>query len=485
MFSKKFISKCYNNLDSNKIFYRYFEEQKKYRDLKIFFQKFKSIVKKERLKIVTFSDKSFEMYASIASIFFSNNIWIPLSLNVPLDRLKKILAISKPHLIITADNFTYLSNKKFKIFCKKNNIKVIQYKTINNSIAQKKFFFPQIDFKKLSMIFFTSGSTGDPKGVCITYKNFITCFKSKEKILYNNDKNLVFGDYHDPSFVISLVIFFPCLYLGGTISPSRNMFETLNPVRHLFDNRINTLITVPSTIVRIKENKIIGKYFKFVNKIIMCGEPFRLSLASFIFKKIKPKELFNFYGSTEVGPWIFYHKLKFGDVKKYSNFDFVPVGKPLNNVEIKILKKELFVAGPMVSPGYLQKKQNKNIFLKKGKKLWYRTKDQITLYKNKYFIKGRIDKMVKIQGYRVDIGDIESNIRKIKKIDDVVVYLKEGKSKKFLSCAIKTSKKIDKIEIIKKISKKVPNYMIPQKIYLYKNFPMNRSGKIDRKKIMI
>ena len=93
--------------------------------------------------------------------------------------------------------------------------------------------------------------------------------------------------------------------------------------------------------------------------------------------------------------------------------------------------------------------------------------------------------MVKIQGYRVDIGDIESNIRKIKKIDDVVVYLKEGMNKKFLSCAIKTKKKIDKIEIIKKISQRVPNYMIPQKIYLYKKFPMNRSGKIDRKKIMI
>ena len=207
MFSKKFISKCYDNLDSNKIFYKYFEEQKKYSDLKIFFQKFKSVVKKERLKIVTFSDKSFEMYACVASIFLSNNIWIPLSLKVPLDRLKKILAISKPNLIITADNFTYLSNKKFKMFCKKNNIEILHYKTINNSNAQNKTFFPQIKYKNLSMIFFTSGSTGDPKGVCITYENFITCFKSKEKILYSNNKDLVFGDYHDPSFVISLVIF--------------------------------------------------------------------------------------------------------------------------------------------------------------------------------------------------------------------------------------------------------------------------------------
>ena len=80
--------------------------------------------------------------------------------------------------------------------------------------------------------------------------------------------------------------------------------------------------------------------------------------------------------------------------------------------------------------GYLEKKQNLDTFIKLNGSLWYKTKDQVEVY-NAYFVKGRIDKVVKIQGYRVDLGDIEINIRKIKNIDEAIVYLKRNKTKKF------------------------------------------------------
>lgn len=127
-----------------------------------------------------------------------------------------------------------------------------------------------------------------------------------------------------------------------------------------------------------------------------------------------------------------------------------------------------------------------HIFIKtmnKNSSLWYKTRDQVEVYNGKYFVKGRIDKVVKIQGYRVDLGDIEINIRKIKNIDEAIVYLKRNKNKKILSCAIKTKEKINKISLLKNLSKKLPNYMIPKNITFYKKYPLNRSGKIDRKKI--
>ena len=65
--------------------------------------------------------------------------------------------------------------------------------------------------------------------------------------------------------------------------------------------------------------------------------------------------------------------------------------------------------------GYLDSKQNLDTFFNHDGKVWYKTKDQVEIFKNKYFIKGRIDKVVKIHGYRVDLGDIEINIRKNKK----------------------------------------------------------------------
>lgn len=487
MYNKNFINQCFRNLDQKKIFYKYFNEEKNYSDLKNFFFKFKDKVDNERLKIVTFSDKSFEMYATIASIFLSNNVWIPLSTTLPINRLIDILKMSGAQLIILENNSQILKNKTLKKFIKKNKIDILFYNQIKNS--KKKLstrnIIPRFNYDEVSMIYFTSGSTGNPKGVPLTYNNFINCFKSKEKILYKKCKNLIFGDYHDPSFVISLVIFFPCFFLGSTISPSRNIFETLNPSNHIEKNKVNILITVPSTISRIKESKESTKKLKKLSKIIMCGEPFRLSIAKFIIEKIKPKELYNFYGSTEVAPWIFFHKLKKKDLKNYEKFDLVPVGRPLTNVKVKIENNELIVSGPVVSNGYLDPKQNKDIFIKSQNTIWYKTKDQVMIYKNKYFVKGRIDKVVKLHGFRVDLGDIEINIRKLKDIEEAIVYLKNRKDKKILSCALKTQANINQIYFINCLSKKLPNYMIPQNIRFYKKFPLNRSGKIDRKKIMI
>lgn len=110
-------------MNKKKIFYKYYDEKKSYFDLKTFFQKFKKRISVKRIKIVTFSDKSFEMYASIISIFLSNNIWVPLSLSLPVDRLIKTLHASKARIIISEKNLKILKNIKLKKFIKKKKNK--------------------------------------------------------------------------------------------------------------------------------------------------------------------------------------------------------------------------------------------------------------------------------------------------------------------------------------------------------------------------
>ena len=115
----------------------------------------------------------------------------------------------------------------------------------------------------------------------------------------------------------------------------------------------------------------------------MCGEPFSLKLAKYIFKSINPKKLYNFYGSTEVSPWIFYHLCNKQDLKKYLSEDFMPVGKPLGDTKIKIINQELLVSGSLLSKGYINQDQNKNVFEIYNGIRWYRTSDQVKIYKNK------------------------------------------------------------------------------------------------------
>ena len=181
MNANSFYSKCFNNIYSNKVFFKYYNNIKRYSELKFFYNKFLNLIKnKERLKIITFSDKSFEMYAATASIFLSNNIWIPLSSNLPLNRIIKIFELSKPDILIVSKNSLLLKNKLLLSSIKNLKIKIISYNEINN-VKENKKNFPKkkIKSKNLSMIFFTSGSTGDPKGVCITYQSFVSCFEAK------------------------------------------------------------------------------------------------------------------------------------------------------------------------------------------------------------------------------------------------------------------------------------------------------------------
>ena len=108
---------------------------------------------------------------------------------------------------------------RLKNFLKKKGINILLFDEIKQAKPIKRF--PKLKFKKndISMIFFTSGSSGKSKGVKITQSGYIYSLLQQIKRLYFKRKKLIFGDYHDISFVISLNILFPCIYLKSTISP--------------------------------------------------------------------------------------------------------------------------------------------------------------------------------------------------------------------------------------------------------------------------
>ena len=225
----------------------------------------------------------------------------------------------------------------------------------------------------------------------------------------NKSKNLVFGDYHQTSFVISVVIIFPCIYLKGQICPAVNDKDRFYIIEHIIKNKVNCLVTLPSFINRIKlmlkKSQILN--FKI---LILCGEPFFYDTLDFIFKKLPTKNLYNCYGSTEMGPWIFSYKYTKKDLKDIKQMGLVPIGKKFQNVNILLKSEKLLVNSPIVSK-YIKKSQNLSSLKLYNKKEWFLTNDVVKIIKRNYYVMGRSDTVVKLRGYRIELKGIEANIR--------------------------------------------------------------------------
>ena len=476
------------NLETKKNFYRYFNLTYTYQDLKKYINSFLNFLNKNQIsnksKIVILSGKCFEMYASSIAVFVSNNTWIPLSKNLPIERLEKILNASKPDLLL----FDSLEKEKkilINKICEKLKIKLNSFSSIKRFSGNEAqpFNNKKISPNDLSMIFFTSGSTGEPKGIKLSYENILYCLYEQLKNIYKGSKNLSFGDYHETSFVISVVIILPCIYLGGSLVPAKELNELTLPHIHLKQNKINTLITVPSTINRIK--MYAKKNLKINLKIlILCGEPFYLDQLDYIFNNFYTSKIFNCYGSTELSPWIFAHKCQKKDLSTFKKYNLVPIGKKFSHTSTKILSNELYISGKLVSLGYLEQKDNKKNFKKVDGKLWYKTGDIVTKINNYFIIKGRVDRIVKIKGYRVDLTEVEKYLKDHNDIDNAICFLKKDNNYAYIVAIVKSEQNLNETILLNFLKKYLPNYMLPKKIFYLKNFPINQNGKIDRKKLL-
>ena len=140
----------------------------------------------------------------------------------------------------------------------------------------------------------------------------------------------------------------------------------------------------------------------------------------------------------------------------------------------------------MITLGYVNSDLNYKKFIFDEKNSTFFTGDLVKKINDNLICIGRKDYQVKIRGYRIEIPFVEAKLRSIKLIDQCVVIEKKSKNyDNYLIGVIKTTDNNITISQINELLKKeLVNYMIPSKIVLVKNLPLNSNGKIDRKKII-
>lgn len=427
-----------------------------------------------------------ETYASIIALWMEGKAYVPLHPKQPIERNEEIIAqMGIQHVLDSTTSTLY-----------KNHIVT----NTSNLVYKEKYLdkIPHCDEEKIAYILFTSGSTGKPKGVMISRKNlgaFMESFWDTGIHIDENDRCL---QTFDLTFDVSVQSFVAPLTRGACVYTVPHEQIKYSYVYGLLeDHQITFGALAPSMLRYLKP------YFEEIDlpKMKVCivtAEASPLDLIQEWHECIPNATIYDLYGPTEATIYCTYYKVHKNKEHKALN-GMLSIGKSFKNVDAIIVdddlqivqkgkKGELCVAGAQVTPGYWNNSDlNKAAFFEKEYKgetmRFYHTGDLCFTQDDDLMLIGRKDSQVKIQGYRVELGEIEFHARAFLKEINVVVLPFNNKSNNTELAVILESKERDMAPLLEYLKLKIPPYMIPTKTLFVPQFPINSSDKVDRVKL--
>jgi amino acid adenylation domain-containing protein len=360
---------------------------------------------------------------------------------------------------------------------------------------------PVVEIKEddYAYMIYTSGSTGKPKGAINKHKaisNFILWLRNNFK-LDEGDAVLHKTPF---SFDVSLCEIFQPLVCGAkvVIAKPEGHKDTTYLMNVIKEENIKLIHFVPSMLNLFLEEPGIEE-LNSLKYVICIGEMLNKEVEKDLYSKLDC-QLSNLYGPAETAVVVTAWKCE-----KKDAYAFVPIGRPVANTQIYIVDSmlnpvpkgvvgEILIGGLQVGAGYFNRDELtsqrfiEDIFLKDDNKL-YRTGDlgRYTEDGQIDFI-GRMDHQVKINGLRIELGEIEESLRSHEGIKEAIVSVyKNNIGLDSLGAYVWVREEyidaIEEQELIDHISEALPTYMIPSQILILDKFPLNPSGKVDRKKL--
>ena len=374
-------------------------------------------------------------------------------------------------------------------------ISVDQLSAISKEVP---FSPPDNMLRQPAYIAFSSGSTGEPKGVVVEQRQVLNCLDSiAAQHPFADDE--VYGQMTSVSFVPSvkewlagLFAGLPVVVIGKDQSLDMNALDALVS-RH----RVTRLNMVPSRLRLVVEHKKQHpEAFASLRAVVTAGALLDRVLAADFHRAFSKCRLLNNYGCTELND-ICYAEV----VRAEGEFgEFVPAGKPIANLAVHILDRdlnpvrpgaigEICVTGAAVGMGYhgspaetAERFCPYDIATADGERL-FRTGDYGCIRNgNELELHGRRDQQLKINGCRVDVRHVEAVLQRHPRVDRCVVLVRETvKREPYLIAYIAPEIDPQKcVGVRRYLAENLPRYMVPSVIVAIDTFPMLPNGKIDR-----
>lgn len=450
--------------------------------------------------ILVFMEKSPEEVSALLGVVRSGNFYVAIDLDMPEARLDAIMAITKVKLMIV-DGHT-----KEKANSLGFSGDIYSYEeALSRQINDGLLLDIRCKAKETDTIYlvFTSGSTGEPKGVVASHRNVIDYIEGLGMVLECDEKT-VFGNQAPLYLDASLKDVYTTLKYGAAtyFIPKKLFMSPVKLIEYLNEHKINTICFVSSALtIFTKLSAFDFAKPEYLKVIAFGGEVLPISHLKQWMKACPKARFINLYGATECTGMSSYYVVY--DVDKLENG--IPIGKPLPDTEIFLIDEEgniianphpsaegrhrgeICIGGTGLSSGYYKDEERT-----KEKFVNYQLTDgrSILLYKTgdigyfgedgELYFAGRKDNQIKYRGYRIELEEIEACGGAFEGVDrgcciynpekEVITFFYEGR--------------IVEAKVKENFRNKLASYMVPGKIIRLDRLPCMAGGKIDRKALL-
>ncbi|MGA7323958.1 MAG: amino acid adenylation domain-containing protein [Rhodomicrobium sp.] len=465
-------------------------------------------------RVAILMDNGAQAYAAILGALAADACFVPLNPSFPALRLASILRQAEPAAAITLAQHLPLLSEALGASAvmpvivldaeSEGRVTVPPSRMFWKSdvaTASSAFTPSQNREEDLAYILFTSGTTGQPKGVMLSHRAVMSTLRWGQELWALSPADRL-ANHSRLTFDVSMFDIFVGFLAGGTVCPVTGAKDLTFPGEFIKSRRITVWCSVPGVIgMMIKSRQLAAWPFADLRIALFIGEVLPAEWA-LEWRRHQPQTpIYNTYGPTEAAIFCTAHNAGVDGPLEAGRP--VPIGLPSTDSELFVLRMgadelaapgevgRLMIAGSQLAYGYWRAPEmarrafRPNPFKRDLGVLMYDTGDLATVDANGVLTwVGRADNQVKVRGYRVELGEIEIVLRSAPNVHDAAVFVATNGSELVAVVVCEPAHAVvDEDALRAHLGRELPSYMIPASFLSMPEFPLNSNGKIDRRKV--